>query len=133
MNILSLETQAANAPPGEEKPKKPTLKEQAEALALFAEQEDPVAQEDDKQDEDGSDEDQQEKRDPAASRFLKKQRAAGKLPQSLLALWDRSNRAEKTKLCNSLVKRAGKTFTLDLGNNYVQEELAKYEKTEGDP
>ena len=130
MNILSLETQAANALPGEEKLKKPTLKEQAEALALFAEQKDAAQEDEDKQDEDGSEE-AQEKRDPAASRFLKKQRAAGKLPQSLLALWDRSNRAEKTKLCSSLVKRSGKTFTLDLGNNYVQEELAKYEKTEG--
>ena len=89
-----------------------------------------MQEDEDKQDEDGSEE-APEKRDPAASRFLKKQRAAGKLPQSLLALWDRSNRAEKTKLCSSLVKRSGKTFTLDLGNNYVQEELAKYEKTEG--
>ena len=73
--------QADEAATGEEKPKKPTLKEQTEALTLFANQDEPNKEE--AEDEKGDENEAEEKRDPAALRFLRKQRAARKLPQSL--------------------------------------------------
>ena len=100
-------TQADEAATWEEKPKKPTLKEQTKALTLFANQDEPNKEE--AEDEKGDENEAEEKQDPAALRFLRKQRAARKLPQSLQWPPGENQAVQQPR------KKSGKSFFLDLG------------------